>query len=414
MTARMQRSARLRQAGLSLVELAVSLAIIGVLGVIAWRWVASTREPLQRPAIMGQLAEAQAAVEGYVLAQGRLPCPAPTTSGTSDCINAAAVLLPWRTLGLSSRFSQLRYRVNQAGDYNLANTPPNTVMPNLGFDYTQGILATPQNAELDPALDRLRGKAGGIKGAIPAANDQSTILAGSTNGLDWCRVLRRYAADLAPPPAVLRATNPVDSTSIHLAFIIAHPGLNGVFEGNNTGANFDFPGRAQTSNFDDLAVGVGPSDLSARIGCVARLSAMQAAAQGAYTAYDNARVVQEYWRLRQFDIVQAKSAKEGAQTGVFLAAMNVAIAAGSAALAVASAANTEGLTIAGIALSIANAASAAVETGLAATDLAEAIQAEKDSIAKEAAFRVYMAHVYDTFTQALNAATLLDAKGLNP
>ncbi len=410
MIAAMQHSARLRQAGLSLVELAVSLAIIGVLGVIAWRWVASTREPLQRPAIMGQLAEAQAAVEGYVLAQGRLPCPAPTTSGTSDCSNAAAVLFPWRTLGLNSRFSQLRYRVNQAGDYNLANlATPNTVMPNLGFDYTQGILAAPQNAEMNPALGRLRGAAG-VTGAIPAALTQS----GFTNGLDWCRVLRRYAADLAPPAAVLKATNPVDSTSIHLAFIIAHPGLNGVFEGNNTGTNFDFPGRAQTSTFDDLAVGVGPSDLSARIGCVARLSAMQAAAQGAYTAYDNARVVQEYWRLRQFDIVQAKSAKEGAQTGVFLAAMNVAIAAGSAALAVASAANTEGLTIAGIALSIANAASAAVETGLAATDLAEAIQAEEDSIAKEAAFRVYVAHVYDTFTQALNSATLLDGKGLNP
>jgi len=94
--------------------------------------------------------------------------------------------------------------------------------------------------------------------------------------------------------------------------------------------------------------------------------------------------------------------------------MNLALAAGSAALAVASAANTEALTIAGVALSIANAASAAVEVGLAATDLTEAIQAEQDSIAKELASRAYLAHVYDTFTQALNSATLLDAKGLNP
>lgn len=410
MTASMQRPGRLRQAGFSLVELAVSLAIVGLLGVIAWRWVASTREPLQRPAIMGQLAEAQAAVEGFVLARGRLPCAAATTGGAEACGNAAAVLLPWRDLGLSSRFSQLRYGVNQAGVYNLANSStPNMVMPNLGFDYTQGILAAPQNTELDPALGRLRG----ASGAIPAAVTQSTGST-STNGLDWCRVLRRYAADAAPPAAVLRATNPVDATSITLAFIIAHPGMNNVFEGNNTGVTFDFPGRAQTDTFDDLAVGVGPSDLSARIGCVARLSAMQAAAQGAYTAYDNARVVQRYWELRKFDIVQAKAAKESAETGVILAAMNLALAAGSAALAVASAANTEALTIAGVALSIANAASAAVEVGLAATDLTEAIQAEQDSIAKELASRAYLAHVYDTFTQALNSATLLDAKGLNP
>ncbi|EJE54484.1 prepilin-type N-terminal cleavage/methylation domain-containing protein [Acidovorax sp. CF316] len=406
MTARMQRPGRLRQAGFSLVELAVSLAIVGLLGVIAWRWVASTREPLQRPAIMGQLAEAQAAVEGFVLARGRLPCAAATTGGAEACGNAAAVLLPWRDLGLSSRFSQLRYGVNQAGAYNLAVAPANTVSPTLGFDYTQGILAVPQNTEMDAALGRLRG----TSGAIPAAVLQN----GATNGLDWCRVLRRYAADAAPPAGVLRATNPVDATSITLAFIIAHPGMNGVFEGNNTGVTFDFPGRAQTNTFDDLAVGVGPSDLSARIGCVARLSAMQAAAQGAYTAYDNARVVQRYWALRVFDIAQAKAAKESAETGVILAAMNVALAAGSAALAVASAANTEALTIAGVALSIANAASAAVEVGLAATDLTEAIQAEQDSIAKELASRAYLAHVYDTFTQALNSATLLDAKGLNP
>ena len=411
MTESMQRPGRMRQAGLSLVELAVSLAIVGILGVIAWRWVASTREPLQRPAIMGQLAEAQAAVEGFVLARGRLPCAAATTGGAEACGNAAAVLLPWRDLGLSSRFSQLRYGVNQAGGYNLAGTPANMVRPNLGFDYAQGILLKPQNSVMDLALDRLYGTPT-IVGAIPAA----VLRNGSDglNGLDWCRVLRRYAADQAPPAGLLTATNPEDATSIPLAFIIAHPGINNVFEGNNTGTSFDFPGRAQTNTFDDLAVGVGPGDLSARIGCVARLSAMQAAAQGAYTAYDNARVVQRYWALRVFDIAQAKAAKESAETGVILAAMNLALAAGCAALAVASAANTEGLTIAGVALSIANAVTAGVEVGLAAVDLTEAQQAEQDSIAKEAASRLYLAHVYDSFSGALNAATLLDTKGLNP
>lgn len=416
MTASMQRPTRLRQAGFSLVELAVSLAIVGLLGVIAWRWVASTREPLQRPAIMGQLAEAQAAVEGFVLARGRLPCAAATTGGAEACGNAAAVLLPWRDLGLSSRFSQLRYGVNRAGTgLDLAAVPavpatktavsPASASPDLGL----GFPGVPVTIDATTPAN-IATAAGLVTGAMGSAADRRIV----ANGLDWCRVLRRYAADSAPPAAVLRATNPVDATSITLAFIIAHPGMNGVFEGNNTGVTFDFPGRAQTDTFDDLAVGVGPSDLSARIGCVARLSAMQAAAQGAYTAYDNARVVQRYWALRVFDIAQAKAAKESAETGVILAAMNVALAAGSAALAVASAANTEALTIAGVALSIANAASAAVEVGLAATDLTEAIQAEQDSIAKELASRAYLAHVYDTFSEALNAATLLDTKGLNP
>lgn len=64
-----KRSLPRRQTGFSLVELGVVMAIVGIIGIIVWRWVVSTREPLQRPAILSQLAEAQAAVEGFVLRQ---------------------------------------------------------------------------------------------------------------------------------------------------------------------------------------------------------------------------------------------------------------------------------------------------------------------------------------------------------
>ena len=124
--------------------------------------------------------------------------------------------------------------------------------------------------------------------------------------------------------------------------------------------------------------------------------------------------MQEYWSLRLFDIDQAESALASAQTGVALAAVNLALATGSAALAVASAANTEGITIFGIVLSVANAVAAGVEVGLAEADLEEAkevLQASKD---KEAAVRAYVIQLYETFTQSLNAAVLLDQKGLNP
>lgn len=141
---------------------------------------------------------------------------------------------------------------------------------------------------------------------------------------------------------------------------------------------------------------------------------MHAAGQGAYTAYDNARVVQEYWSLRVFDIEQAESAVSGAESGVALAAVNMALAVGSAALAVASASNTEGITIFGIALAAANVVIAAVEVGLAAADLVSAQQALQESIEKEAAVRAYVVHLYETFTRSLNAAVLLDQKGLNP
>ena len=55
-----KRSLPRRQTGFSLVELGVVMAIVGIIGIIVWRWVVSTREPLQRPAILSQLPWAQA------------------------------------------------------------------------------------------------------------------------------------------------------------------------------------------------------------------------------------------------------------------------------------------------------------------------------------------------------------------
>lgn len=402
-----------RELGVSLVELGVAMAIVGIIGIIVWRWVASTREPLERPAIVSQLAEAQAALEGFVLAHSRLPCAASTTAGNENCTDATAVFLPWRTLGLSSRFGQLHYGVNRGGTgLNLApdaGALETSVSPDLNLALT-GIPSADTDLPNDAAVNTALAN---VASAMAAAASQRI---GDANGLDWCRVLRRFAANPAAA-GVLQAGNATDSMPV--AFVVVHPGLNKVFEGSNVnggvgGRFFDFPGRPQSFDYDDIAIAVGPADLAGRIGCAARLSAMQAAGQAAYTAYDNALLMQEYWSLRVFDIEQAESALSGAQSGVALAAVNAALAAASLALSIASASNTEGITIFGIALAGVNLGLAVAEVTLAAIDLTQAEAALQASIDKEFAVRAYMVHMYETLAQAMNHAVLLDRKGLNP
>lgn len=410
-----------RENGFSLVELAVAMAIIGLIGIFIWRWVVSTREPMQRPAMLHQLSEAQAAVEGFVLRNSRLPCAAAGTNGNESCGDAAAVRLPWRTLGLSSEFGRLHYGVNRGGGWDLAEIPnlvarpADAVSPDLNIDFTgmpdlptyPSTLETPVSASAAVVAARDR---------VNTAKTDASARRATVNGLDWCRVLRRFAANPAAA-GVLTAGNVANSVPV--AFVLVHPGENGVFDGNNVvGAGgswqFDFPGRPQDNNFDDLSLAVGPADLAARIGCAARLSEMQAVAQGAYAAYDNARVMQEYWKLRVFDIESSESAVQGAKTGVALAAMGLALATASGVLSIASAANTEGVTAFIVVMAAANVGLSIAETVLAAQELVEAEAALEVSKQKQAAADTYAVQLYDTFTSTLNHAISLDTKGLNP
>lgn len=400
-----------RQGGFSLVELSIAMVIIGVIGLFIWRWVADSRAPMTRIEIQRQLAEAEAAVEGFVLARHRLPCAASSSLlGSESCGDISAVALPWRTLGLDSSFAGLHFGVNGGGGVDLSVQPPASASPDLNISFS-GVPVLPGfDAGAEPAAARAAAD------AVQSEIDRAVARRAAVNGLDWCRVLRRYAEN----PLVggsLRAGNA--SGDVAVAFVVAHPGENRRFEGSNVvgggGAwRFDLPGRPQSADFDDISLAVGPADLAGRMGCVARLSAMQAAAQGAYAAYDNARVMQEYWSLRLFDIAQAESALEGAETGVIMSAMGLALATASTVISIASAANTEGVTAFTVAMAAVNMAMAIADVALSAEGLLDAQEGLAESQAKLAASHAYATQVYNSLADALRHAIVLDEKGLNP
>jgi prepilin-type N-terminal cleavage/methylation domain-containing protein len=133
---------RRTQAGFTLAEMAIALAIIGLLlgGLVTslsvqvqQRAFADTRRTLE---------QARDALIGFAIANGRLPCPASSTSngaesytgtvGNSQCSASLAGFLPAATLGLSPTDSQgylvdawgnrIRYAVTQTNSYAFTNS----------------------------------------------------------------------------------------------------------------------------------------------------------------------------------------------------------------------------------------------------------------------------------------------------
>lgn len=397
----------LRQRGFSLIELGVSLVVIGIIGLLIGRWAVTARAPATVQDIQRQLSEAQAAVEGFVLAEHRLPCPAADTAGKEACGASDARLFPWRALGVSSQMGGLHYGVNRGGGFDLAVLPVALVSPDLNVDFA-GVPPTPMptvDAAVQTAADQ-------VQSQIAAAKTQRTLV----NGLDWCRVARAFAGNTGAT-GVLKAGN--ITRSLPVAFVLAHPGVNRQFDGNNAlgvGGSFryDLPGREQDAQYDDDMLAVGPADLSARLGCVARLSAAQAAAQTAFAQYDTTRLVQEYWSLRVADIETAEDGVDGAETGVTMAAVGLALATTGTVLGIASAANTEGVTAFLLVMQVANVAVATTETVLAVQDLKQAQDDLEAARIKLIATNSYVTQTYVTLEKALAQSLSLDKKGLNP
>lgn len=104
---------RFHQRAFTLVEMAVVLAIIGLLlGSLMYTLSAQT-EQRARAETQRTLEQAREAVLGYALANGRLPCPASAASlgvespaGGGDCTNYADGFLPAVTLGFQPVDSQ--------------------------------------------------------------------------------------------------------------------------------------------------------------------------------------------------------------------------------------------------------------------------------------------------------------------
>lgn len=316
-----------RRGGFSLVELAFVLAIIGVLGMSLLKVAAGLKSLPAAVNLTGAangsantLDQAEAALNGYILAHGRLPCPDSTAAniGIEVCSGSVSVgWLPARTLGLSLT-ERVRYGVYRAASASAAHDMDLAALP-----------------------DRYRP-------LLPATLDAVEPV--NLNGLDFCAGLRNLAGSAGA--AVLTAGSQRIPIAYGLAVAgagdadnVAVGGKKSLFDGlNGADGRFELAGTAHTAVYDDDTRTVGGAELFSRLGCASRLAAANAAARAAYAAYDLDLFTAAYVSFRNFQVTARQSDVKMAEVGRDLSIANLANGFGASASAIALLAETEGAT----------------------------------------------------------------------
>lgn len=239
-----QYSSRHTQRGISLLELALSVVILGIVGILLTRWYATSRLEHELVLSRSALQRADDALLAFAAIEHRLPCPARDSDGEEDCTGDVSGKLPWRTIGLpDARAAGLNYAVQRRS---------NPASPQL-------------DADLAASIDRTRPLKILQTASGPAAYATAT---GYINGLDFCQGLR------------VSMRLPMDSNHVHtpagnVAYAISsrHPAMG---PSADAGLPIALPSpRAPVSaDAPHETIVVGADQLWQRLNCSAALAAV--------------------------------------------------------------------------------------------------------------------------------------------
>lgn len=331
--------------GYTLIELALSLVVIGVITVVVWRFGSSAGQRIDQMEAPQTLIAADQALVGFIAAHHRLPCPDTSGNGTEDC-TASVGRLPVVALGLArADLLNVRYGVFRSA----AN-----------------------NADLAVASDRYFPLLASIPPSAGIGSSGITAPLGSVNGIDFCHAVRLAGALPGGASSLSTALNirtPNSTIIKNVAYALSLPGTGSdpATNQNAVANSFASPGQPISMGYRDSVLAVDFGQIFDRLSCGGILAsaghshpnAASAAAimRGAFLDYKVQLDLEA--ELSDVGVLSAGVGVASAAGGLLSAASETLTAASETVLSLGALAPVIALAAVGVALSAAGVVSAA-------------------------------------------------------
>jgi type II secretory pathway pseudopilin PulG len=383
------------QRGINLIELSITLVVMGLVLAATWQMMPRLQNlPVFKSNSVNAgttIEQAQRALEGFILANGRLPCPDSTVDnrGVEQCASGNVKgWLPTKTLGISLS-EPVRYGVYRESNINLTLDKDLAAMKNRYSPLLPSSLKTDyagfeQNNPLDFCISALNlAEQGGSK---------------LTSGLSLVPIAYGLAV------AGVRNADRNDGSLFD--------GLNA--DDNVVMGRFEMQGTPKAQTYDDETRTVGAAELFERLGCTQKLATINSAARATYVAYDLDQLAQFYVGFRTFQVKVSQLEIKQAATAETLAIADTALSAAGVAMAIAGAFESFGAGAAiGLATSYSSLLISADELAAALDDKRTAAEDLVTSNAQLKAAQNYQLQTAADQREAFDRIKRLDGKGLN-
>jgi hypothetical protein len=377
--------------GFTFLEMALTLFSVGFVLAAVPGFLNQAQQAMTTAANSVPTEATELALDGFILANRRLPCPARTAQGGAEDCSIARGFVPFRTLGLA------RPAANSAGQplgYALLDDSANN--NRLGI----------ASAKYEPEY---------LDSSATYWNPPAILRSQQVNGLDFCAKLR-HAATLAPQPGQTGVKNVRGGNGVNVAWVLVDPGAGAADGSNSATASgwFESPSRPKDNSYDDqVRVGTLPQVFAA-VHCPILLANVSAAAREADYANDHWRVRKFLYDFRSYELDVRRQKKVQADNFLMLAYFDISLTVSMSALdlgvGLASAAGAGAIAVSainaaiGISMSVDNLLSAQQSVADARAEVTEGVARQSDAATAVASA--------DTFRGARRTALLtLDQRG---